>query len=105
VRYSKNKQAVQLNAGEIARPFGDHGETTGIVNLMQRWVYFLWKVGKKERFWSLFSRRSIRKPLKNLLSGESSSKENFKLTIPSVWALLQKISEEHERYEDSWLLA
>jgi DNA-binding PadR family transcriptional regulator len=54
----------------------------GIVNLMQRWVYFLWKVGKRKRFWSLFSRRIIRKPLKNLLSGESSSRETFKLTIP-----------------------
>jgi hypothetical protein len=50
---------------------------------MQRWVYFLWEVGKRERFWSLFSRRSIRKPLKNLLSGESSSREIFQLTIPT----------------------
>jgi hypothetical protein len=51
---------------------------------MQRWVYFLWEVGKRDRFWSLFSRRSIRNPLKNLLSGKSSSRGNFKLTIP--WA-------------------
>jgi hypothetical protein len=58
--------------------------TIGIVNLMQRWVYFLWKVGKRERFWSLFARRSIRNPLKNLLSGESSSRENFQLTILKV---------------------
>jgi hypothetical protein len=40
--------------------------------------------GEEGAFLESFFAKNDQKPLKNLLSGESSSKENFKLTIPFI---------------------